>query len=107
MRYHELDRSRKLIAGMWLIGIGLLLASRHVWPEILLVVGSIKLSESLFITGRERSRRAGVLLIVLGLFLSFRLGVVEILLLLGAWMIVDSLRHRSPYRKPVVDVSLD
>lgn len=92
---------------MWLIGIGLLLASRHVWPTILLVVGSIKLAESLFITGRDRTRRAGIILIVLGLSLSFHFGLVEVLVLLGAWMIFDSWRHRSPYLKPVVDVSLD
>jgi len=92
---------------MWLVGTGLLLASRHIWPEILLVVGSIKLAESLFITGRRRSRRTGIVMIVLGLFLTFRLGLVEILVLLSAWMIVDSLRYRNPYRKPVVDVSLD
>lgn len=92
---------------MWLIGLGLLLASRHFWPEILLVVGSIRVAESFLAPGRFRMRRAGVMLIVVGLFLSFRLGLVEVLVLLGAWMIVDSLRHPARARKPVVDVSLD
>ena len=92
---------------MWLVGLGLLLASRHLWPGILFVVGTVKVAESLFNPGLIRSRRAGFLLIAFGLFLSFRLGFVEILVLLGAAMIVDSLRHRESYGKPVVDVSLE
>ncbi|AMV39319.1 hypothetical protein [Planctomyces sp. SH-PL62] len=104
---HESARSKQLTTGLWLVGIGFMLFSGRFWPEVLFLVGSVRLVESIYDPKRRNSRRAGMVLILFGLLIGCRLGLVEILILAGAWMVASSLWASSSTRKPRVDLSLE
>lgn len=100
-------RLKRLTTGLWMVGIGFMLFRGRFWPEVLFLLGFVRLVESLYDPERRNSRRAGMALILFGLLIGCRLGLVEILVLVGAWMVATSLWASSSTRKPRVDLSLE
>ncbi|WP_165245734.1 hypothetical protein [Paludisphaera soli] len=104
--YHR-EKAGKLSAGIWLIGIGLLLASRSFWPGILFLAGATALIGAYFDPERRGSARAGIVLILLGLWSIMRFSVPFLLVAIGVGMILSAISAVAPARKPYVDQTLD
>jgi hypothetical protein len=101
------DKAGNLSAGIWLIGIGLLLASRSFWPGILFLAGATSLIQAYAHPDRRGSARGGILLILLGLWAIMRFSVPFLLVAFGVWMILSAVTSAVPVRKPFVDQTLD
>ncbi|WP_337176499.1 hypothetical protein [Paludisphaera sp.] len=101
------ERTRRLILGMWLVGIGLMILRDRVWPDVLLLLGSVRLVEA-YRHPERRSFRVGVVLVGLALLIGCRLSLIELLILAGATLLV--LRPpviSSDARKPIFDARLE
>lgn len=108
MRSAGWERTQRLTRGMGLAGIGLMLLRNRIWPDLLFLIGAIRLVEAYRHPERRRSFRVGAVLVALGLVVACRLGVLEILLLGAAGVILYRMLDRPAVdRKPAVDMRLE
>ncbi|AMV39320.1 hypothetical protein [Planctomyces sp. SH-PL62] len=101
------DDTRAVSAGIWLIGIGLLLASRQFWPGILFLAGAVSLVQAYAQPRRRSAARAGIILILVGFWAIMRFSLPFFLVAIGVWMILTSAMTTAPSRKPYIDQTLD
>lgn len=108
MRSAGWGRTQQLTRGMWLAGIGLMLLRNRIWPDLLFLVGAVRLVEAYRHPERRRSFRVGAVLVALGLVVACRVGVLELLLLGAAGVILYRMVERqADDRKPAVDMRLE
>lgn len=108
MRSAAWGRTRRLTQGMWLAGIGVMLLRNRIWPDLLFLIGAVRLVEAYRHPQRRRSFRVGAVLVALGLVVACRAGVLELLLLGAAGAILYRMLERpADDRKPAVDMRLE
>lgn len=99
--------TRAVSAGIWLVGIGLLLASRQFWPGILFLAGAVSLIQAYANPGRRSAARAGIILILVGFWAIMRFSIPFLLVAIGVGLIVSAVSATGSSRKPFVDRMLD
>lgn len=101
------ERARRLTRGVWLVGIGLMLLHHRVWPDLLFILGAVRLGRGHLLAER-RSTRTGAILIAVGFVVTFGFALVQLMVLAGAGLILVSLLNGgADRRKPAVDMRLE
>jgi hypothetical protein len=101
------QRATALTAGIWLIGLGLLIATKSWWPGILLLVGIIVIIQGYF-SGRQRQAiRGGLMAIAIGVWAACKFNVALLFVGLGVYIIYSAVFSQDPRRKPYVDNTLE
>jgi hypothetical protein len=106
MTYNS-QRASALTAGFWLIGLGLIIATKAWWPGILLLIGITVIVQG-WLSGRQRQViRGGIIAIAIGVWAACKFNVALLFVGLGAYIIYSAVIGPSPLRKPYVDNTLE
>jgi hypothetical protein len=101
------QRASALTAGIWMIGIGIVIATKAWWPGILLLVGITVIVQG-WVSGRQpQVLRGGILAIAIGIWAACKFNVAVLFVGLGAYLIYSALLTPEPFRKPHVDNTLE
>ncbi len=101
------QRSNGITAGIWLIGLGLLMATKAWWPGILLLLGITVIVQG-WLSGRPRHlTRGGMMAIAIGVWAACKFNIALLFVGLGVYVIYTALLSTQPFRKPYVDHTLD
>jgi hydrogenase/urease accessory protein HupE len=105
---HKRQVAAGITAGIWLIGIGLLFATRFWWPGILFLVGLTAIFQG-WVRGQPwYSINGGFWAIFIGIWAVMRFNMAFLFIGLGAWAILLALlRPAPPFQKPHVDNTLE
>jgi len=101
------QRASALTAGIWLIGLGLMIATKAWLLGILLLLGITVIVQG-WSSGRQRQvMRGGMLAIAIGIWAACKFNVALLFVGLGAYIIYTALLRPDPVRKPYVDNTLE
>jgi hypothetical protein len=104
-RYSQ--RASALTAGIWLIGLGLMIATKVWWPGILLLIG-LTVVIQMWVFGRQRQALlGGFLLIAIAGWAACKFNVAVLFVALGAYFLCCALPIRDLVPKPHVDNTLE
>jgi uncharacterized membrane protein YoaK (UPF0700 family) len=101
------QRANAVTGGIWLIGLGVLMATRFWFPGILFLVGITAIVQG---SGRRsgwQSVHGGLWLMLLAAWAMMRFSMSVFLVALGVYVIVAALMRPRPFQKPYVDQSMD
>jgi hypothetical protein len=101
------QRASALTAGIWLIGLGLLIATKAWWPGILLLVGITIIVQGYFSGGQRQAIRGGIVAIAIGVWAACKFNVALLFVGLGVYIISAALLKPNPFHKPYVDNTLE
>jgi hypothetical protein len=103
------DQHRAILGGIWLIGIGILFATRSWWPGIMFVIGITAIFEGWFQRQPWYGVQGGLWMIFIGLWALTRFSLAFLLVGLGISAIAGALVKPNPFSKPkpFVDSSLE
>jgi hypothetical protein len=101
------QRASALTGGIWLIGLGFLIATRAWWPGILLLVGITIIVQAWFSGRQQQAIRGGIFAIAIGVWAACKFNVAMLFVGLGVYIICTTLLRPDPFRKPYVDNTLD
>jgi hypothetical protein len=100
-------RASALTAGIWLVGLGIMIATKPWWPGILLLVGITVMVQG-WSSGRQRQvMHGGILAIAIGVWAACKFNVALLFVGLGTYIIYAALLRPEPFRKPYVDNTLE
>jgi hypothetical protein len=101
------ERANAVVAGTWLIGLGILFATRYWWPGIMFVIG-IAIIVQCWLSGRPLwAMHGGFWAILIGLWAIFRFSVAFLFVGIGVYVILSALFGPNPLRKPRFDNTLE
>jgi hypothetical protein len=103
------ERHGMVLGGLWLIGLGILFATRAWWPGIMFVIAATAIVEGYFNDQRWYGVQSGYWAAFIGVWALFRFSLVFLLVGLGISSILGALIKPNPFTKPkpVVDRSLE
>src|SRR5271156_1168862 len=96
------QRANAVTGGIWLIGLGVLMATRFWFPGILFLVGITAIVQG---SGRRsgwQSVHGGLWLMLLAAWAMMRFSMSVLLVALGVYVIVAALMRPRPFQKPYV-----
>jgi hypothetical protein len=100
-------QANRLIGGIWLIGIGILFATRWWWPGIMFLIGITAIVQC-WVRGHPLSAmHGGFWALFIGVWAIFRFNVAVLFVGLGISVILAALFGPNPLRKPYVDNTLE
>jgi hydrogenase/urease accessory protein HupE len=99
MRYDP-NQHRAIIGGIWLIGFGILFATRAWWPGIMFVIGITALFEGWLRRQPWYGIQVGFWSIFIGLWALARFNMAFLFIGLGISTIVGALVRPNPFSKP-------
>jgi hypothetical protein len=106
MRFSE-QQANALTGGIWLIGFGILFATRSWWPGILVMFGITALVQGL-VRGRGwYALHGGIWVIFIGVWAALRFSIAFLFIGLGVYVIVSAFVNPAFLRKPRVDNTLE
>jgi hydrogenase/urease accessory protein HupE len=94
------NQHRAIIGGTWLIGIGILFATRAWWPGIMFLIGITAILEGWLRRQTWYGIQAGFWSIFIGLWALTRFNIAVLFVGLGISTIVGALVRPSPFSKP-------
>jgi hypothetical protein len=97
---YDPHQHRAFIGGIWLIGFGILFATRAWWPGIMFVIGITLLFEGWLRRQPWYGFQAGFWSILIGIWALTRFNMAVFFIGLGISMIVGALIKPSPFSKP-------
>jgi hypothetical protein len=102
-------RDKQVIGGIWLIGLGLLFATRFWWPGIMFLIAATAIYEGWVKDGVWYGIQAGYWCAFIGIWALTRFSLAFLFVGLGISMILGALVTPSPFSKPkpFVDSSLE
>src|SRR4051812_30465354 len=102
------EQQRAVIGGLWLIGIGILFATRLWWPGIMFLIGVTALVEGSFKRQPWYGIQGGLWAFFIGFWALTRFSLPFLFVALGISTIVGALVKPNPLAKPkpFVDRSL-
>jgi hypothetical protein len=105
----EPGRRRTLIGGIWLIGIGVLFATRFWWPGIMFLIAITAFIEGWLNDQPWYGIQSGFWSAFIGVWALARYSLAFLLIGLGVSTIIGALVKPSPFSKPkpFVDSSLE
>jgi hypothetical protein len=103
------QRRRAVIGGLWLIGLGILFATRAWWPGIMFVIAATAIVEGYFNGQPWFGIQAGYWSAFIGVWALIGYSIVFLFVGLGVSSILGALIKPSPFSKPkpFVDGSLE
>jgi hydrogenase/urease accessory protein HupE len=101
------QRAGALTAGIWLIGLGIMLATKTVWPWVLFLVGISVIVQGWFSGGQRQAIRGAILAIAIGVWAACKFNVALLFVGLGAYIIYVAVINPQSLRKPYVDNTLE
>jgi hypothetical protein len=101
------QQANAITGGLWLIGIGVLFATRFWWPGILLLIGITMIAQGL-VEGRGwYGLHGGFWMILIALWAMFRFSIAIFFIALGIYVIFSAVVKPGPFHKPYVDNTLE
>ncbi len=102
-------RHNAVLTGVWLIGLGMLFATRAWWPGIMFLIAATAILEGYYKGQAWYGLQAGYWSAFIGVWALFRFSLVFLLVGLGLSSILGALVKPSPFSKPkpFVDGSLE
>jgi len=102
------ERANAVTVGIWLIGLGVLFATRFWFPGILFLAGTTAIVQGSARRGTGWAPlHGGVWLILVGAWAMMRFNLTVLLVGLGVSVIVAAVMRPSPFHKPFVDRTLE
>ncbi|MFO0893103.1 MAG: hypothetical protein U0790_28695 [Isosphaeraceae bacterium] len=103
------ERHHAVLSGIWLIGLGILFATRAWWPGIMLLIAATAVLEGYYNDQLWYGLQTGYWCGFIGVWAVFRYNLVFLLVGLGLSSILGALVKPSPFAKPkpFVDGSLE
>lgn len=101
------SKSSLMIAGIWLIGLALLIETPWIWPGVLFLAGATALVRAYYHPGSRGFARAGIATILVGVWAILRFSLPALMVGLGVILIVSALLQTTAEAKPVIDRTLD
>jgi hypothetical protein len=103
------DQHRAILGGIWLIGLGILFATRFWWPGILFLIGITAILEGWLNGYPWYGAQAAYWLVFLGLWAMTGYFITALMIGLGISAIIGALVKPNPFTKPepFVDSSLE
>jgi len=100
-------QANALISGIWLIGLGVLFATRWWWPGIMFIIGITAIVQC-WVKGHPLyAMHSGFWAIFIGFWAVFKFSMAFFFVGLGAYVILSALFGPTPLRKPYVDNTLE
>jgi hypothetical protein len=101
------ERANAVTGGVWLIGLGILFATRFWWPGILFLAGITAIVQGSARGTGWPSIHGGLWLILIACWVMTRFSMTVFFVALGVYVIVAALVKPSPFHKPYIDQSLE
>ncbi len=101
------QRANAVTGGIWLIGLGVLMATRFWFPGILFLIGITAIVQG---SGRHlgwQSVHGGVWMILIGAWAMMRFSPTVFFVVLGVYVIIGALMNSGHVQKPYIDRTLD
>jgi hypothetical protein len=101
------QRANAVTGGIWLIGLGVLMATRFWFPGILFLAGITAIIQGSAHGAGWQPVHGGLWLLIIGAWAMMRFSVVVLFVGLGVYVIIAALMKPSPFQKPYVDQTLE
>jgi hypothetical protein len=101
------QRANALMGGIWLIGFGVLFATRWWWPGIMFLIGITAIIQCWLRGHPFYAMHAGFWAIFIGFWAVFRFSMAFFFVALGAYVILSALLGPTTMRKRYVDNTLE
>ena len=101
------QRANTVTAGIWLIGIGVLMATRFWFPGILLLVGITAIVQGAGRRSGWQSIHSGLWLMLIAAWAMMRFSMSVFFVALGVYVIIAALMRPGSFNKPYIDRTLD
>lgn len=101
------ERANAVTAGIWLIGLGVLFATRFWWPGILFLIGITAIVRGSVGHHGLAPIHGGIWLLLIGCWALMRFNLTMFFVVLGVYVIIVGLTRPNPFQKPYVDRTLE
>ncbi len=101
------QRANAVTGGIWLIGLGVLLATRYWFPGILFLAGITALIQGSAHGSGWQPMHGGLWLLLIAAWAMMRFSPVVLFVGLGVYVIIAALMKPNPFHKPYVDQTLE
>jgi hypothetical protein len=101
------QRANAVTGGIWLIGLGVLFATKFWFPGILFLTGITAIVQGSGRGSGWQSVHGGVWLILIAAWAMMRFNMTVFFVVLGVYVIIAALMRPSPFHKPYVDQTLE
>ena len=101
------QRANAVTGGIWLIGLGVLIATRFWFPGILFLAGITAVIQGSARGGGWQPIHGGLWLLLIGAWAMMRFNLVVLFVSLGVYVIIAALMKPSPFHKPYIDRTLE
>ncbi len=106
MRYNP-QLANAITAGTWLIGFGILFATRSWWPGIMILIGITMIVQG-WVQGRGwYGLHAGFWVFLFAFWALCRFSPAFLFIALGVYVILAAVVKPGPFHKPYVDNTLE
>jgi hypothetical protein len=106
MRYNE-QQANALTAGIWLIGFGILFATKLWWPGIMFLVGITAIVQGLVQRRGWYAIHGGFWAILIGVWAALKFSMAVFFIGMGIYVILSAFLNPGFMRKPYVDNTLE
>jgi len=106
MQSHS-QQANAITGGIWLIGLGVLFATRFWWPGILILVAVTSIVQGWSVGRRWDGLHVAFWMILIAVWAMFRFSMPFFFVALGLYVIFSALCKPDVMRKPYVDNTLE
>ena len=106
MRLNE-QQAYAITGGIWLIGFGILFATRYWWPGILFLVGITAIIQGMVQGHRSHGIHGGFWAILIGVWAAMKFNIAVFFIGIGLYVILSAFLNPGIFRKPHVDNTLE
>ncbi len=101
------QRANAVTGGIWLIGLGVLFATKAWFPGILFLAGITAIVQGSGRGLRWQSVHGGIWLILIAAWAMMRFSMTVFFVSMGVYLIIAALMRPGPFHKPYVDQTLE
>jgi hypothetical protein len=101
------QQANAVTAGIWLIGLGILFATRFWWPGFLILIAITMIVQGWCLGRRWETLHGAFWMILIAVWAMFRFGMAFFFIALGVYVIFAALVKPDMMQKPYVDHSLE
>src|SRR5262245_28271379 len=101
------QQANAITGGIWLIGLGILFATRFWWPGFLILIAITMIVQGWFSGRRWETLHGAFWMILIAVWAMFRFGMAFFFIALGLYVIFAALVKPDIMQKPYVDHTLE
>lgn len=101
------ERANAVTGGIWMIGLGVLIATGFWWPGILFLVGITAIVEGSARGGGWQPIHGGLWMLLFACWAMMRFNITVLFVAMGVYAIIAAMITPNPFRKPYVDQTLE